>query len=170
LITANGTATGQGLFSSGLLVAGGNVNTAFPSITSAVSNFSDANDQFTITGHGLSTGSRVRFYGVQEGALLPLVDGGLYFVINTGANTFKLAGTAADPVLHGRLTGRREIWRWLIAGVFALFFADFFLSTLRPPEAAVPGAKRGWRERAGDWLGRAVGNSAVGDTMEMPAG
>jgi hypothetical protein len=66
------------------------------SITSTVSNFSDANDQFTITGHGLSTGSRVRFYGVQEGALLPLVDGGLYYVINTGTNTFKLAGTAAE--------------------------------------------------------------------------
>ncbi len=91
----------------------------------------------------------------------------------------RLAGTAADPVLHGRLTGRREIWRWLICVVFALFFADFFLSTLRPPEAGGSRAAGGWRERLNDWLGRAVGNTAVGDTAvgntamgntaEMPA-
>ena len=86
----------------------------------------------------------------------------------------RLAGTAADPVLHGRLTGRREIWRWLIGVVFALFFADFFLSTLRPPEAGGSRAAGGWRERLNDWLGRAVGNTAMGDTAvgntaEMPA-
>ncbi|NBU71089.1 MAG: hypothetical protein EBS53_06495, partial [Bacteroidetes bacterium] len=51
---------------------------------------------FTITGHGLSTGTAVRFYGVQDGALLPLVDGGLYYVIRTSANSFKLAGSIAD--------------------------------------------------------------------------
>ena len=81
----------------------------------------------------------------------------------------RLAGTAADPVLHGRLGGKREIWRWLIAAVFALFFADFFLSTLRPPEATAAGAERSWRARAGDWLGRAVGNTALGDAAERSA-
>ena len=72
-------------------------------------------------------------------------------------------------MLHGRLGGKREIWRWLIAAVFALFFADFFLSTLRPPEATAAGAERSWRERAGDWLGRAVGNTAPGDAAEGSA-
>ena len=69
-----------------------------------------------------------------------------------------LAGTASDPVLHGRLTGRREIWRWLIALVFALFFADFLLGTLKQAETGETGRQRGWREKLTDWLGRAVGS------------
>ena len=69
-----------------------------------------------------------------------------------------LAGTASDPVLHGRLTGRREIWRWLIALVFALFFADFLLGTLKQAEPGETGRQRGWREKLADWLGRAVGS------------
>lgn len=69
---------------------------AVTSLSAQVSSFSDDNDQFTITGHGLSTGTAVRFYGVQDGALLPLVDGGLYYVIRTSANSFKLAGSSAD--------------------------------------------------------------------------
>jgi hypothetical protein len=69
-----------------------------------------------------------------------------------------LAGTAADPMLHGRLGGRREIWRWLIGAVFALFGMEFLLATLRPPRPrAAAGAAGGIVERAGDWLARAVG-------------
>jgi hypothetical protein len=70
----------------------------------------------------------------------------------------RLAGTATDPVLHGRLTGRREIWRWLIALVFAFFLADFLLGTLKQPEPGEAGTRRNWRERIADWLGRAVGS------------
>ena len=70
----------------------------------------------------------------------------------------RLAGTAADPVLHGRLTGRREIWRWLIALVFAFFLADFLLGTLKQPEPGEAGTRRSRRERIADWLGRAVGS------------
>lgn len=69
-----------------------------------------------------------------------------------------LAGTAADPMLHGRLGGRREIWRWLIGAVFALFGMEFLLATLRPPRPrAAAGAAGGIVERAADWLARAVG-------------
>jgi hypothetical protein len=69
---------------------------AVTAITTTVASFSDTDDQFTINAHGLSTGTKVRFHGVREGCLLPLVDGGLYYVISTGANTFKLAGTEAE--------------------------------------------------------------------------
>jgi hypothetical protein len=72
-----------------------------------------------------------------------------------------LTGTAEDPTLHTRLTGRREIWRWLIAAVFGLFVLEFLLSTLRPPApAGTNETPRGWRTRLSDWLGRAVGNAA----------
>lgn len=72
-----------------------------------------------------------------------------------------LTGTAEDPTLHTQLTGRREIWRWLIAAVFGLFLLEFLLSTLRPPApAGTHATPRGWRARLGDWLGRAVGNAA----------
>jgi hypothetical protein len=72
-----------------------------------------------------------------------------------------LAGTAEDPTLHSLLSGRREIWRWLIVGVFGLFMLEFLLSTLRPPSpAGAHERQRGWRERLNDWLGRAVGNAA----------
>lgn len=72
-----------------------------------------------------------------------------------------LTGTAEDPTLHTQLTGRREIWRWLIAAVFGLFLLEFLMSTLRPPApAGVNEPPRGWRARMSDWLGRAVGNAA----------
>ena len=72
-----------------------------------------------------------------------------------------LTGTAEDPTLHTQLTGRREIWRWLITAVFGLFFLEFLLSTLRPPApAGTTETPRGWRARLSDWLGRAVGNAA----------
>jgi hypothetical protein len=72
-----------------------------------------------------------------------------------------LTGTAEDPTLHTQLTGRREIWRWLIAAVFGLFVLEFLLSTLRPPApAGTTELPRGWRARLNDWLGRAVGNAA----------
>jgi hypothetical protein len=70
-----------------------------------------------------------------------------------------LTGTAEDPTLHTQLTGRREIWRWLIAAVFGLIMLEFLLSTLRPP-AGTHETPRGWRARLSDWLGRAVGNAA----------
>ena len=72
-----------------------------------------------------------------------------------------LTGTAEDPTLHTQLTGRREIWRWLITAVFGLFLLEFLLSTLRPPApAGTNETPRGWRARLNDWLGRAVGNAA----------
>jgi hypothetical protein len=72
-----------------------------------------------------------------------------------------LTSTAEDPTLHTQLTGRREIWRWLIAAVFGLFVLEFLLSTLRPPApAGTTETPRGWRARLSDWLGRAVGNAA----------
>lgn len=71
-----------------------------------------------------------------------------------------LAGTAEDPTLHGQLSGRREIWRWLIYGVFGLFGLEFLLSTLRPPAVAGSGGTpRSWWGRGNDWLDRAVGNT-----------
>ncbi|MFM9111463.1 MAG: lectin-like protein, partial [Prochlorococcaceae cyanobacterium] len=65
-------------------------------LTATAEGFNDGNDTFTIPGHDLSTGTAVRFYGVQDGALLPLVDGGLYYAIRTGTDTFRLALTATD--------------------------------------------------------------------------
>lgn len=72
----------------------------------------------------------------------------------------QLAGTAEDPTLHTQLTGRREIWRWLILGLFGLFGLEFVLSTLRPPAVAGAGAppRTVWG-RINDWLARAVGNT-----------
>jgi hypothetical protein len=71
-----------------------------------------------------------------------------------------LAGTAEDPTLHARLTGRRELTSWLIVGLFGLFAVEFLLSTLRPPAPAGSDAtRRSWWERAHDWLGRAVGSA-----------
>jgi len=76
-----------------------------------------------------------------------------------------LAGSGDDPVLHGRLTGRREIWRWLIAAAFAVFAVEFLLSTLaasRPGGAG--GGFRGWFDRAAGRIGRAVDGLETGDT------
>jgi hypothetical protein len=71
-----------------------------------------------------------------------------------------LAGTAEDPTLHARLTGRRELTSWLIVGLFTLFAVEFLLSTLRPPApAGGDGPPRTRWERAHDWLGRAVGST-----------
>lgn len=71
-----------------------------------------------------------------------------------------LAGTAEDPTLHARLTGRRELTSWLIVGLFGLFAVEFLLSTLRPPApAGSDGPPRTWWDRAHDWLGRAVGST-----------
>jgi len=82
-----------------------------------------------------------------------------------------LAGTAEDPTLHARLTGRREVWRWLIVGVFGLFAVEFLLSTLRPPEAAAAaGVGQGWGQRLGDWLGRAVGMGPIPAAAERVDG
>jgi len=72
-----------------------------------------------------------------------------------------LAGTAEDPTLHASLTGRREIWRWLLAAVFVLFAVEFGLSTLRPPASGSERGK-GWRARLADWLSRAVGSTTEG--------
>jgi hypothetical protein len=73
----------------------------------------------------------------------------------------RLAGTAEDPTLHARLTGRRELTAWLIATLFALFAVEFLLSTLRPPTpAGVEGSPTTWWDRAAEWLGRAVGSAA----------
>ena len=78
-----------------------------------------------------------------------------------------LTSTAEDPTLHAQLTGRREIWRWLIAAVFGLFVLEFLLSTLRPPApAGTTETPRGWRARLNDWLGRAVGNAAESHAAE----
>ena len=71
-----------------------------------------------------------------------------------------LAGTAEDPTLHARLTGRRELTAWLIAGLFGLFGIEFMLSTLRPPTpAGVEGPPPTWWERTNEWLARAVGST-----------
>ena len=71
-----------------------------------------------------------------------------------------LAGTAEDPTLHARLTGRRELTAWLIAGLFGLFGIEFVLSTLRPPvPAGVEDPPPTWWERTNEWLARAVGST-----------
>ena len=72
----------------------------------------------------------------------------------------QLTSTAEDPTLHAQLTGRREIWRWLIFGLFGLFGLEFLLSTLRPPAPAGSGGPAAsWTQRINDWLARAVGNT-----------
>ncbi len=74
-----------------------------------------------------------------------------------------LAGSAEDPTLHSRLGSRREIWRWLIGTVFALFGLEFLLSTLAPPRRRGAAEERlGWIERSSDWLARAVGMKEPG--------
>ncbi len=47
-----------------------------------------------------------------------------------------ISGTADDPVLSGQLMQRREIWRWLIWGMFAVIGIEFTLSTLKSGEPA----------------------------------
>ncbi|RLS55587.1 MAG: hypothetical protein DWH94_09330 [Planctomycetota bacterium] len=82
-------------------------------------------------------------------------------VFEPHATTY-LAGTADDPVLHAQLTGRREIWRWLVWFTFAVIGIEFFLSTLSPlvprQDGSVSRGWRGWLQRWNDWIGRAVGN------------
>jgi hypothetical protein len=81
-----------------------------------------------------------------------------------GAVTY-LAGTGDDPVLHGRLTGRREIWRWLIGAAFAVFAVEFVLSTLAAPRpGAAAGGLKGWWDRLAGRLGRAVDGLETGGT------
>lgn len=68
-----------------------------------------------------------------------------------------VAGAGDDPALHGRLTGRREIWRWLVGAALAVFAVEFLLATLAAPRATVPGATpRGWLDRLATRLGHAV--------------
>ncbi|MAE59910.1 MAG: hypothetical protein CMJ49_00985 [Planctomycetaceae bacterium] len=67
-----------------------------------------------------------------------------------------------DPVLAGRLTQRREMWRWLIGLMFGVIFFEFLLATLRPAGAGEASgvdadgsmASR-WRRRIGGAMDRA---------------
>jgi len=66
----------------------------------AAADVNDTSDTITITGHGYVTGTEI----VVNTAALATLAGGLtdaarYFVINTGANTFELAETAANAAL-----------------------------------------------------------------------
>ncbi len=78
----------------------------------------------TSTTHGFVTGQRV-IYGAGTQASAPLVDGTIYYVINTGASTLSLAttlenalaGTAVDLAGYGQGTG-------------ALYAADYEIKML----------------------------------------
>ena len=90
----NATASSGNILLAGSVYPAGTADVT--SVLATAEGFSDSGDLFTIVGHGLATGTAVRFYGVQEGALLPLVDGGLYYVIRRSGDTFQLAGSSGD--------------------------------------------------------------------------
>ena len=77
-----------------------------------------------------------------------------------------LSGTPDDPVLRAQLTEKREIWRWLIWGMFAVIGVEFFLSTFKSVEAtdATADRKRSgldlwaqWTRPLGDRISRRFG-------------
>lgn len=82
-----------------------------------------------------------------------------------------ISGTADDPVLSAQLSQRREIWRWLIWGMFAVMAVEFTLSTLKSGEPAERGSSGStvpesvWRQWTGplkNRIGRALG---MGETV-----
>lgn len=72
-------------------------------------------DTFTSTSHGLSDGTAVEVESENGTLPAPLADNTQYFIINSAANTFKLAATAGGAAINITTTGDGTL------GVFASY-------------------------------------------------
>lgn len=72
------------------------VNLSVPFRTIATSAVNISTETITYTAHGLTTGDQIKYYTGGGTALAGLTTATTYYAIVTGANTFKVAASAAD--------------------------------------------------------------------------
>jgi hypothetical protein len=82
------------------------------SFTFTASDVTAASDTIGETAHGLSNGDSVMITGDNSGAPLPLKAGVDYFVVNTAADTFKLAATVGGTAIDITGTGGGVMTVW----------------------------------------------------------
>jgi hypothetical protein len=103
----------------------------------------------TYTGHGISTGQRIRYNNAGSTTLTGLTSGTTYYAIVTGANTFKVA-SSADNATAGtaiNLTG---------TGNNSQFF-DLLDETTATVQAALGSGDGGTQVAHSGWVRRTVG-------------
>lgn len=74
------------------------VNVDVPRRTIDSLNVNTTSNEITYTAHGMRNGEAVKYYDAGGNSMGNIVDGTTYYVVRTGANTFKLAATLADAI------------------------------------------------------------------------